>query len=75
MQTEEFNKLMKGEPAKWLESSELPNLDMVKKLEKPIPIEKATEMEIFIARHRANGMSEKNIRKAVKRKFRIRTIK
>ena len=75
MQTEEFDKLMVGQPAKWFESSELPNLEMVKKFEKPIPIEKATEIDVFIARHRALGMSEKNIRKEVKRKWNIFVVK
>jgi len=76
MQEKEFNNLMDGKPAKWFEMIEptKPTLKEVKEKEQPIPVDKLTRIKMFIAQKRANGMSEKNIRKAVKRKFKISVI-
>lgn len=77
MQEKEFEKLMVGEPAKWAFLTEMKSpitKEEVQKHERPIPIDKLTEIELFIEMKRKNGMSEKNIRKAVKRKFHIKVV-
>jgi hypothetical protein len=77
MQEKEFNNLMQGQPAKWADELKMkkPTINEVKKNEYPIPVDKRTEIDIFIDRHRKLGMSERNIRRAVKRKFNIKVIK
>jgi hypothetical protein len=76
MQEREFDNLMDGKPAKWAELSKMekPTKVEVVKKEHPIPIDKRTEIDIFIARHRKLGMSEKNIRRKVLRKFKITLV-
>jgi len=76
MQEKEFNNLMQDRPSKWADLFKMkePTIKEVKKHEYPIPIDKRTEIDLFIDRHRKLGMSEKNIAKKVKRKFHIRII-
>jgi hypothetical protein len=76
MQEREFDNLMDGKPAKWADLSlnQKPTKAEVMKSERPIPIDKRTEIDIFIDRHRKLGMSERNIRRKVLKKFKITLV-
>lgn len=80
MQTVEFDKLLKGEPSQMaFIPTEMP-LDkitkaFVKENEKPTPEHIVSAVDIWIDRCRKLGMSEKNIRKSVLRRFRIKLVK
>ena len=80
MQEPEFDKLMDGKPAKWADMSNFQKLNgMVSEIsnreiqenETEIPKGKANEIRLFVKKLRASKKSERNIRRAVMRKFNI----
>ena len=52
MQEKEFNNLMQDRPSKWADLFKMkePTIKEVKKHEYPIPIDKRTEIDLFIDR-------------------------
>ena len=82
MQDAEFQKLMRGEPSKMAFLSETMPIPLdqitkafVKKNEKPTPDHIVTAVDIWVDRCRKLGMSEKNIKKSVLRRFKIKLVK
>jgi len=80
MQEREFDKLMKGEASKLAFIPETIPLkkvtsEFVKKNEVPTPKPMVKAVDIWIDRCRKLGMSEKNIRKSVSRRFKIKIVK
>ena len=80
MQEKQFDNLMEGKPAKWVENlqinpdeSKLKTLNRIKDLETPIPKVFSIKVARYIQNRRDNGDSEEVIRKAVKKKFHIET--
>jgi hypothetical protein len=80
MQEREFDNLMKGMPAKWADipigtpNGNLTN-EFVKQNETPVPKPVVKAVDIWIDRCRKLGMSEKNIRKSVLKRFNIKIVK
>jgi len=79
MQEKEFDKLMVGEPSKiaFLPENMNPNkinMDFIKNNEVPTPPKMVSAVDIWIDRCKKLGMSEKNIRKSVLRRFKIKLI-
>ena len=82
MQTEEFDKLLKGEPSKMVFLSETMPMPLdkitkafVKQNEVSTPDHIVSAVDIWVDRCRKLGMSEKNIRKSVLRRFKIKLVK
>lgn len=82
MQTEEFGKLMQFEAAKWADALNLkPAYESKKELkadikvnEKPMPEGITLEIHRYIKNCRDQKMSERAIRRAVKRKWNIKVV-
>jgi len=79
MQEREFDKLMKGEASKLVFVPEaIPpkkvTSEFVKENEVPTPKPMVKAVDIWIDRCRKLGMSEKNIRKSVLRRFKIKLV-
>lgn len=82
MQTQEFDKLMKFESAKWADALQLKPAYSTKeeikediiKFEKPIPKELEFEIHRYIKNCRNQKMSERAIRRAIKRKWNIKVV-
>ena len=80
MQEREFDKLMSGEASKLAFVPPFMPLDkitraFVEQNEVPTPKPMVKAVDIWIDRCRKLGMSEKNIRKSVLRKFGIKLVK
>ena len=80
MQDREFDKLMDGKPSKMAFIPDMMPLDkitraFVKENEVPTPKATVSAVDIWIDRCRKLGMSEKNIRKSVLRRFKIKIVK
>jgi hypothetical protein len=80
MQEKEFDNLMNGMPSKMAfipDSMSLSKVtrDFVEQNEKSTPVKIATAADIWIDRCRKLGMSEKNIRKSVLKRFNIKLVK
>lgn len=77
MQEKEFDKLMQGEPSKMAFIPQSMSLDritkeFIQKNEVPTPKPIVSAVDIWVDRCRKLGMSEKNIRKSVLRRFKIK---
>ena len=76
MQDKEFDNLMNGKPSKMafipknMDSNKI-NMEFIKNNEVPTPPKIISAADIWIDRCRKLGMSEKNIRKSVLRRFNI----
>jgi len=80
MQDAEFQKMMRGEASKMAFIPQSVPLDritkaFVKENEKPTPEHIVSAVDIWIDRCRKLGMSEKNIRKSVLKRFKIKLVK
>jgi len=80
MQEKEFDKLINGEPSKMAFIPKMMPLDkitraFVEKNEVSTPEPIISAVDIWIDRCRKLGMSEKNIRKSVSRRFKIKIVK
>ena len=80
MQEREFDNLIGGMPSKMAFIPQSMPLDkintaFVKDNEIPTPKPVVTAVDIWVDRCRKLGMSEKNIRKSVLRKFKIKLVK
>lgn len=80
MNTNEFDKLMNGQPSKMAFIPEMMPLDKITKAfveqnQIPTPKRIVSVVDIWVDRCRKLGMSEKNIRKSVLRKFKIKLVK
>lgn len=79
MNTNEFDKLMNGQPSKMAFIPETMLLDKITKAfveqnQIPTPKRIVSVVDIWVDRCRKLGMSEKNIRKSVLRKFKIKLV-
>lgn len=81
MQSTEFDNLMNGSPAKWMESKDLfkkddfkPTLAEIKIFERPIPEATRENIDSLVAKCRKNGMKEAKIRRIVKNTFKITVV-
>jgi hypothetical protein len=80
MQEKEFDKLMDGQPSKMAFLPDNISLDRITKEyvklhEVTTPKSVVSAVDIWVDRCRKLGMSEKNIRKSVLHKFKIKVIK
>ena len=89
MQSQEFDKLMAGQPAKWADVTDLsfkpftkkPTIQQrkdakeeIERVEKPIPENIKSEIYRFINKEREKGTKERTIRRMVQRKWNIKVI-
>ena len=92
MQEREFDKLMDGKEAKWLEMKKPPQFDnpfqltlmkgepkekqreIIKENETPIPEHISREIHKYVKEEREKKVSERAIRRAVKRKWNIYVV-
>lgn len=80
MQERELTNLIQGEPAKWATISESVSASQLTRQfmeqnEVPVPKPVVKAVDIWVDRCRKLGMSEKNIRKSVRKRFNIKLVK
>jgi hypothetical protein len=80
MQEREFENLLAGKPSKWADiPTGMPlskvTKNFVEQNEKPVPTPVVSAVDIWVDRCQKLGMSEKNIRKSVLKRFNIKLVK
>ena len=80
MQEKELDNLVTGQPSRMAfipdnMSAQAVNNDFVKQNEIPTPPPVVKAVDIWVARCKALGMSEKNIKKSVRSRFGIKIVK
>ena len=80
MQERQFDDLLAGKPAKWTDvpfgmPADKITKEFIEQNEKPIPQKIVSAVDFWVDRCRKLGMSEKNIRKSVLKRFNIKLVK